>query len=148
FVGLGRPESPDLRRDLPDLLPVDAADHNLGHLWNSDRDPVRNRVDDVVTEPELDLQVLALQCRAIADAADLQLFLKPLRDALDQIGDERAMRAPHRSRTIGFVARIDTDLPGLDLRRNFVIHHDLKGALRTLHLDGLAFDIGSYPCRH
>src|SRR5947209_19125347 len=72
LVRLGRPERADLGRDLPDLLPVDAADHDLGRARRHDRDALRNRVADVVTESEREVQVLALHRRAVAHAAHLQ----------------------------------------------------------------------------
>src|SRR4249920_3686352 len=67
LVGLGRTESADFGGDMPDLLLVDARDHDLGRLRRRDRDPFRNREIDVVREAELQLQALALHGGAITD---------------------------------------------------------------------------------
>src|SRR5215218_5108828 len=67
LVGLGRPERADFCRDLPDLLLVDARDHDLGRLRRHDRDALGDRIDHVMAIAERDLQVLALQRRTIAD---------------------------------------------------------------------------------
>src|SRR5262249_5556634 len=73
LVRLGLAEGPDLGGHVPDLLSVDAADDDLGRLRHHDRDALGDRIDDVMAVAELDLQVLALQRRAIADAVDLEL---------------------------------------------------------------------------
>src|SRR5713226_8408976 len=95
LVGLRRPERADLGRDLPDLLPVDAGHHDLGRPRRRDRDAVRDRIAHIVAEPERELQVLALDGRAIAHPADLQALLEALGHARDQIVDQRARQAPH-----------------------------------------------------
>src|SRR5258708_3665387 len=70
LVGLRRPVGPDLGRDLADLLLVDAGDDDLGRLRGRDLDAGRNRIVDLVAVAERELQVLALDRRAIADAGD------------------------------------------------------------------------------
>src|SRR5262249_31848646 len=64
LVGLGRTESTDFGSNVPDLLLVDAGDHDLGRLRRRDRDSFRNRKIDVVRKAELQLQGLALDRRA------------------------------------------------------------------------------------
>src|SRR5215213_8111730 len=71
LVGLRRTERADFGGNLADLLLVDARDHDLGRLRRRDRDAFRNRIEHLMTVTERDLQVLALQRRAIADAGDL-----------------------------------------------------------------------------
>jgi hypothetical protein len=68
------------------LLVIDPGDHDLSRLGHCNRNPFRDRIDDVVAIAELDLQVLALQGRAIADAVDLQAPLETLGDARHRIG--------------------------------------------------------------
>src|SRR4029079_16877068 len=68
LVRLRWPVVADLRRHLPDLLLVDAGDDDLGRLRRHDRDPLGDRIDDVVAVAERELQVLALYGGAIADA--------------------------------------------------------------------------------
>src|ERR1700681_389291 len=60
LIGFGRPVIADIRRDLADLLLVDAGHHDLGRFGSYNRDAVGNRMDDVVAVAEGDLQVLAL----------------------------------------------------------------------------------------
>src|SRR5262245_101242 len=48
LVGLGRTESTDLGGDVPDLLLVDASDHDLGRFRRHNRDAFRNREIHVV----------------------------------------------------------------------------------------------------
>ena len=47
-----------------------------------------------------------------------------------------------RARALGLDARIDLDLAAIELDRDVVVQRDLQRALRALHLDGLALDIG------
>src|SRR5713101_66355 len=83
LVGLGRPEAADFRRHLADLLLVDARHHDFGRLRRCDRDAVGYRIDHVVAVAERDLQVLALDRGAIADAGDIELALETLGDPGD-----------------------------------------------------------------
>src|SRR6185295_8071060 len=55
LVGLGRPHAADLGGHLPDLLPVGAADLDLGRLRRPDRDARRDRIDHLVAEAQLQL---------------------------------------------------------------------------------------------
>src|SRR5262249_29717167 len=146
-VRLRLAERSDLGRRLPDLLRIDPGDDDLGRLRHRDRDTLRNRIDDVVRIAELQLQLLALQGGAIADPADLELALVALGDALDQLGHQGAIGPPHGARLLGVVARIDPHAAVFQLRRHLVVKNDLQGALRTLHLDGLALDIGGHARR-
>src|SRR6185503_7045164 len=145
LVRLGRPERADFGRDLADFLLVDAGDQDLGRFRRSNRDPFRDRIDHVVAVAERDLQVLALQRGAEADAGDLELLLEALGDAGDEVGDERARGAPHRARTLGLVARVDLDGARVHLDRDLIWQHDLQCALRAFDLDGLAFDVRRDP---
>src|SRR5208282_5309793 len=55
LVRLGRPVVADLGGDLPDLLAVDAADHDLDRARRRDRDALRDRIDHVVAVAEREL---------------------------------------------------------------------------------------------
>src|SRR5262249_11690882 len=100
----------------------------------------RDVIHDVVAQAGLHLQLLALQRRAVADAADLELALEALGDAGHQVGDQRARGAPHGERALGLRTRVDLDATALHLGGDVVVQHDLQGALRPLDLDGLALD--------
>src|SRR5262245_35653646 len=140
LVGLRRPESTNLGRDLADLLPIDAADHDLGRTRGRDRDSLRDRIAHVVAEAERELQFLALHRRAVADAADLQPLLETLGDAGHEIVDQGARQSPHRARALGLGARRNHDAAVLHLGHDVVVQHDLERALRPLHLDLLTLD--------
>src|SRR5437667_11939167 len=140
LVGLRRTESVDLGRDLADLLLVDPGHDDLGRSRRHDRDAVRDRIADLVAEAEQELQVLALNRRAIAHPADLQPTLESLGDARHQVVDERAGQAPHRPRPLGLRARRDRHAARLHARRNIVVEHDFERALGPLPRDRLALD--------
>src|SRR6201747_2536903 len=71
LVGLRRTVAADLGGDLADALAVIARDDDLGRLRHRNRDAFRNRIDHVVAVTQRELQVLALQRCAVADAGDL-----------------------------------------------------------------------------
>ena len=67
---------------------------------------------------------------------------KPLVTPAIRLFDQRARGAPLRARALGFDARIELDRALVHLDGDVVVHHDLHGALRALHLDGLPFHVG------
>src|SRR5262245_1792334 len=142
LVGLGRTESPDFGGDMPDLLLVDSRDHDLGWFRRCNRDAFRNRKIDVVRKAELQLQGLALHSGAITDAGNLQPLFETFSNARHHVGDQRARRAPHRTRALCLVARLELDSGLVHGDRDVLVHNDLEGAFRPLHFDGLALDVG------
>src|SRR3984885_1088973 len=68
LVGLGRPEVADLRRRLPDPLPIDALDDDLGLAGRLDRDAVGDRIIDQMRVAEREGEALRLHRGAVADA--------------------------------------------------------------------------------
>src|SRR5580700_9872851 len=142
LVRLRRTIVANLGGDLADLLPVAAGDHDLDRPRRRNRDAFGDRIDDVVAIAERDLQVLALHRGAVADAVDLEPLLKTLGDAGDQIGDQRARRAPLRAGALGIGTRIDLELAAVELDRYVIVQHDLQGALGAFDLDRLAFHVG------
>src|SRR6185369_15562796 len=126
---------------LADPLLVRPGDGDFGRLRRHDRDPFRDRIDHVMAVAELQLQVLALHRRAIADAGDLELLFEALGDAGDQVVDQRPRRAPLRARALGLRAWIELDPALVHLGAHIVVQHELQRALRALDLDGLAFDV-------
>jgi hypothetical protein len=83
---------------------------------------------------------LVLTRGAIADAGDLELLLKALGDAFDQVGDLRTRGAVHGLRAVGLDPRRDLDRAVLELHLDIVMDDELKLALRPLHLYRLPFD--------
>src|SRR6516164_4936631 len=142
FIGFGLAESADFGSDVADLLLVDAGDDDLGRLGYRDRGALRDRINDIVTVAELDLQVLALQGGAIADAADLESALETFGDSRHRISEQRPAGPPHGARALGIGARIDLDFAALHLGRHIAVQRDRKRALGALHLDELALHAG------
>ncbi len=142
LVRLGLAEGTDLGGDVADLLSVDAGHHDLGRLRHLDRDPFRDRIDDVVAVAELDLQVLALQGGTVADAVDLELALEAFGDPHHHVGEQRAIGAPHRAGALGLDARVDLDLALVDLGLDIAVQYDRQRALGAFHLDRLPFHHG------
>src|SRR5690348_5302320 len=142
LVRLGRTEAAQLRRHLADLLLVDAGDDDLGRLRRRDRDALRDRIVDVVREAELQVELLALDRSAIADAGVLELLLEALGDAGDQVVHQRARGAPLREGPLALGTRLDLDRALVEADRHVVVQHDLKRALGALHLDRLPFHVG------
>ena len=77
---------------------------------------------------ERELQLLALQRGAVADAGDLELLLEALGDAFHQIRDLGASGSVQRLRTVGLVPRRDLDGAVLELHVDVVVHDELKPA--------------------
>src|SRR5215831_1456606 len=142
LIGFGLAESADFGGDVADFLLVDAGDDDLGRLGYRDRDALRDRINDVVAIAELDLQVLALQGGAIADAADLESALETFGHSRHRIGEQRPAGPPHGARALGIGARIDLDFAALHLGRHIAVQRDRKRALGALHLDELALHAG------
>src|SRR4051794_19603290 len=107
LVGLGAAILADLGGDLPDLLLVDASHDDLRRPRRGHRDAGRDRIIDIVAVAERQLQRLAREGSAIADAIDLEPLLETFRDALDDVGDLRPRHTPFGARHLGLVARID-----------------------------------------
>src|SRR5512143_3324767 len=133
LIGLRRPELPDLGRDLPDLLFVDAGDHDLGRLRAHDLDALGDREAHVMAVAELELEVRALHRGAIADAGDLELLGEAFRHAGHQIGDHGPRHAPHGTRLLGVLAHGDLDAALVELGHDGVDKDVLELALGALN---------------
>src|SRR6195256_1765506 len=142
LVWLRLAEGTDFCGDVPDLLAVDAGDDDLGGLGHRDRDALRGRVHDIVAVAELDLQVLALQGGAIADAGNLEPALEPLGHTRHHVGEQGTVGAPHGAGALGVDARIDLDLGALHLGRHVAVEHERKRALGAFHVDDLPVHAG------
>src|SRR6476619_776583 len=132
LVRLGRPPLADLRRGLADALLGDPADDDLRRLRHLEADAVGRLDVDRVAEAELQLQILALHLRAVADALDLQALLEPLGDAGDHVGDQRPGQPVQRT------VRPAVGRPGDGHVAVVLGHRDLRvDALRQLALRAL-----------
>src|SRR5450759_4304482 len=88
LVGLGRALLADDRRSLPDELLRDALDDHAGRLRHFEFDAVRRGDGNRVGVADGQLEVLALQLGAIADALDLQPLFEARRHTLDHVRDQ------------------------------------------------------------
>src|SRR5690606_28968670 len=90
LVRVGLAQLADLRRDLTDLLLVDALDAELGRAFDLEGDPLGRLHHDGVAVAEGELQVGALGLDAVPDAADLKSLDVPLGHAGDHVRHQRA----------------------------------------------------------
>src|SRR6476619_525487 len=97
LVGLGRAHLADLGGRLPDDLLVRAIDDHLRRLWDVERHAVARGDRDGVREADGELELRALELRAIPDALDLEVLLEAVRDALDHVRDERPREPVERA---------------------------------------------------
>src|SRR5581483_1573519 len=135
----------DLRRGLADLLLVDAADHDVSGLAvDGDVDSLRDREAHRMRVPELEHHFLPFDLGAVADADDVQLFLEPLSDAEDVVGDQRAHQPVGRARLSFVVGARERDRVVLDFHVDAGHHGRVQRSFRTfdheptrlfLHLD-------------
>src|SRR5215471_15076127 len=96
LVRLGRTHLADLGGGLPDHLLVGALDEDLGRCRHLERDTGARLDRDRVRVADIELEVGALERRAVADALDLELLLEALGHALDHVRDERPGQAVQR----------------------------------------------------
>ena len=100
-----------------------------------------------MAQSDLQLQVLTLNSRAIADTRNLQTLGEPLRDTKHEIIDQRPLHTPHRARAIAILGRLDLDGPFVQRRLDLGHELELQFALWTFHgnrvvLDGSGHTLG------
>src|SRR6185312_6249818 len=118
LVGLRLAVAADDGGDLADALAVGAADRDRGRLLADDLDVVRDRELHLVAVAELQVERLALDGGAIADAVDLEVDGKALRDAVHHVVDERPGGPPERPRPLAVALRLDPHLAVLERHRD------------------------------
>src|SRR6187431_973400 len=77
LVRIGLAEPADVRRDLSDELPVDPGHRHVRLLLDGDIDTRWDVEDHRMGIPEREDHLLALDLRAVSDADDVELLLKP-----------------------------------------------------------------------
>src|SRR5690349_13358684 len=97
LVGLGRAHLADLGGRLADHLLVGPLDDDLRRRGHLKRDAGARLDRHRVRVADVELEVGALERRAIADALDLELLLEALRDSLDHVRDERPRQSVQRA---------------------------------------------------
>src|SRR5690606_12278111 len=133
LVGLRRSESADLGGNFADQLLVRAGDQDLGLRRRGDRDAFRRLDHDRVREAQRQVQVLALDSGAGADAGQRGLARETLGVAVHHVGDERAQRAGEGDLrgVVGREPRVAVLDPDFDAGRL----DDRQRALRALDAD-------------
>src|SRR5438874_1460168 len=97
LVRLRRANLANLGGRLADLLFVGALDDDLGRRRDLEADARPGLDRDGVGVSDLQLEIGALERRAVADTLDLQALLEALRHAFDHVGDERARQPVQRA---------------------------------------------------
>src|SRR4051794_22424336 len=97
LVGLRRALLADVRGDLADELLGDAADDDAGRHRHLELDPVGRLDRHRMRVAEGQLEVPALELRAVADALDLQALLEAVGDAADHVRDQRPREPVQRA---------------------------------------------------
>src|SRR4051812_2106815 len=93
LVRLGLARGPDLGRDLPDQLLVDAEDGQAGRALDLEADAF-GRIDlHRMAVPEVELELAAVERGPIADAGDLEALAVPVAHADDHVVDQRPGQA-------------------------------------------------------
>src|ERR1700761_2791984 len=133
LIGLRLAPATDLGGNLADLLLVDARDVHGHGIGRHDGDAFRDREIHVVAVAELQLQVLALNRGAVADAGDLERLGEALGHAGDEVLHQGPLHAPEGARALGIMGGLDRDVAVLDRVAHFGDHIDREGALRPLH---------------
>src|SRR3954452_21089407 len=97
LVGLRWPLLADDGGDLADLLLGVALDHDARGRRHLELDPRGSGDANGMRVAERELEVRALERRAVADALDLEGLGEAGRDALDHVRDQRAGQAVQRA---------------------------------------------------
>src|SRR5262249_53571930 len=139
LVRLRWTERADLRRHFADALLVGPRDQHFGLRRHGDRDAFRRLEHDRVGKTKRQVQVPALQRRAIADADQLELALIAFGDALDHVRQQRTRRAGHLG--IAGVFRLQLHLGALHADLHALRRGELQRALRPLDGDRVAADL-------
>src|SRR5690606_3646600 len=147
LVGLRLAPATDLGRELPDRLLVDAADLDRGLIGSLHLEAFRHIEIDIVAVAKREAQVAPLGLGTIADAGDVQEAGVAVRDAFDEVRDERALHAPVAARFLGIVSRLDRNRSILELVADLVREAEREGALRALHAERAVLDRGGDTAR-
>src|SRR5205823_1679782 len=140
LVGLRGTPLADVGGDLADELLGDPAHHDPRGLRHLELDAVGGLDGDRVGVPERELEVPALELRAVADALDLQVLLEAVGDALDHVGDERARQAVQRTVLAAVGRALDEELLTVLLDADVARDALEELALRAVDADELGLD--------
>src|SRR5262245_20385144 len=135
LVRLRLPGRADLRGDLADQLLVDADDREAGRVLDLEADPFR-RIDlDRVAVAQVELELLAVERGAIADARDLEALAIAVGHADDHVVDQRPGQAVELLVGLLFGRAGDHDRAVLLGDRDVRVERPAEGALGPLHRD-------------
>src|SRR5687768_6069000 len=144
-IGLAHPA--DVGGDLPDHLAIGAGDRDVRLLLDRDVDPVGDVEHDRMRVAEREVDLLALQLGAVADADDVELLLEALGDAVDGVGHQAARQAVELLQ-LGVIALELGDQVAVLLRKHDAGRQLLQQlALRALHFDRVGGDLDGHALR-
>jgi hypothetical protein len=112
------------------------------------RDALWHRILDVVAEPELQAQHLALERGAKPRTLDGEVAGEALGNADDRIGQQRARRAPGRTGPLALRPRGEHDAARVELGLDVLVDAQDLGAELALDRELLARDLDVDPLRH
>src|SRR5699024_219002 len=95
LIGLRRTQATDFSGKLADELPISTGDRNRCRALADDLQALGNRIVDVMTVPERQIEAVALDRCPIANTGNLQIPTESLGHTLYHILDPRACRPPH-----------------------------------------------------
>src|SRR5215471_16504037 len=147
LIRLGRPETADLGGDLPDALAVGPAYGNCGWPFTHDLDIAGDRVGDLVTVAELQIELIPLNGGTIADTVDFEGNREPLRHPRHHVADQGSRCSPHRPRVLGLIPRRDRDRPIGNRRGDVVADDELQGPKIAFGAQRLARELHLNPAR-
>src|SRR6516165_9712871 len=147
LVWLGGAKGADLGGDLPDALPVGAADGDHRGPLTGDPDVLRYRKRNIMAVAELQVQGAALNRSTIAHPIDLQTDREALRHPGYHIVHQRPGGAPHRAGFLGVVGRRYGDCTVRDRSQDGVADHHLQCAEPAFGGQGVAGELDLDPAR-
>src|SRR3954454_11774390 len=140
LVRLRRADLADTRGDLADGLLGGPAHGDARGLRHFELDAGRGLDRHGMRVAHRQLEVLALECCAVADALDLEALLEAVGHALDHVRHERAGEAVQRAMVAAVRRTRDRDLAVILLDLHVARDALLKLTLRALHAHELRLD--------
>ena len=148
LVGLRRALLADDRGGLPHQLLGDALHDDPRGLGHFELDPARRRDRYRVGVADGELEVLALQLRAVAHALDLQALFVARGDALHHVGHQRAGEPVQRAMLAAVGGAGDEQLLAFLDDLDVAVHALLQLAFGPAHAHRLRLDRDGHAARH
>src|SRR5882672_6282289 len=135
LVGIGLSQPSDVRRHLPNGLPVDAGHGDVRLLIDRDVDPRGDVEDDRVRISQRKNHLLALDLSTVTDADDIEIPAEPFGDTADGVGHQAAREAVELAELRVLAQRARVELIAVDLEADSCRQRLTQLAFRALDLD-------------